>query len=204
MAKMSDNDERRIEYLKLNSEHATDWFDIDSLRLWDGNPNEGNIGNIITSIQIHGFNDTCHYWRGVVKAGNHSVIALRQLRESGWHPNKSKITSTCLRINDGMWEIAMLDISEMGKEQSDAFGIRINQSQRDGSWNEVALASLLQEVANSTDVALSSTGFDADELDDLLRDLDPANHVQFAEYDESIANTVEYHECPNCGHKFPK
>jgi DNA modification methylase len=70
-----------------------------------------------------------------------------------------------------VWEIAMLDISEMGKEQSDAFGIRINQSQRDGSWDEPALAALLQEVAASDDVALSSTGFDADELDDLLRDL---------------------------------
>lgn len=30
------------------------------------------------------------------------------------------------------------------------------------------------------------------------------NNVEFQEYDESIADTVEYHDCPNCGHKFPK
>jgi hypothetical protein len=46
-----------------------------------------------------------------------------------------------------------------------------NKSTIAGGWNEVALAQLLQEVANSTDVALEATGYDADELDDLLRDL---------------------------------
>lgn len=28
--------------------------------------------------------------------------------------------------------------------------------------------------------------------------------VEFPEYDESIADEVEYIECPSCGHKFPK
>ena len=28
--------------------------------------------------------------------------------------------------------------------------------------------------------------------------------VEFKEYDESIADDVEYHECPECGHKWPK
>ena len=27
---------------------------------------------------------------------------------------------------------------------------------------------------------------------------------EFREYDESIADEVEYHECPECGHKWPK
>ena len=27
---------------------------------------------------------------------------------------------------------------------------------------------------------------------------------EFKEYDESIADEVEYHECPECGHKWPK
>ncbi len=30
------------------------------------------------------------------------------------------------------------------------------------------------------------------------------NGVEFPEYDEGIADSVEYHDCPNCGHKFPK
>lgn len=28
--------------------------------------------------------------------------------------------------------------------------------------------------------------------------------VEFPEYDESVEDEVEYIECPNCGHKFPK
>lgn len=28
--------------------------------------------------------------------------------------------------------------------------------------------------------------------------------VEFKEYDESVADSVEYHECPSCGHKWPK
>lgn len=30
------------------------------------------------------------------------------------------------------------------------------------------------------------------------------DNVNFPEYDESIADTVEFHECPNCGHKYAK
>lgn len=28
--------------------------------------------------------------------------------------------------------------------------------------------------------------------------------VTFKEYDESVASEVEWHECPNCGHRWPK
>ncbi len=64
---------------------------------------------------------------------------------------------------------------------------------------------------------------DAAVLDDLLRDVQTGNaavqemlaglaegagiispDVNFREYDESIANEVKYHECPECGHKWPQ
>lgn len=191
-----------------NSQQITDndiiWVDISTLKLWERNPNEGDVGAIMTSISASGFNDTCHLWHGVVKAGNHSVMALTNLRADGWHPDKCKIQSKCLKVDNGNWFISMIDISEMNELQSDAFGVAINKTQRDSSWNEPALAELLQELANSDEIDISASGYDSDDLDELLRDIDPANHVQFAEYDESIADTVEYHDCPNCGHKFPK
>jgi len=28
--------------------------------------------------------------------------------------------------------------------------------------------------------------------------------VEFPEYDESVADSVQYAECPECGHRFPK
>ena len=50
------------------------------------------------------------------------------------------------------------------------------------------------------------------EVDDLLEwgfnerelELDGLIFPEFKEYDESIADEVEYNECPECGHKWPK
>jgi hypothetical protein len=66
-------------------------------------------------------------------------------------------------------------------------------------------------------------GTDAAALDALLRDVSTGEasvqamlaglaegaglqppDVEFREYDEGIENEVQYCECPNCGHKFPK
>ena len=57
---------------------------------------------------------------------------------------------------------------------------------------------LLADIQAGTDF---SNLFRQDELDELLDNLD---NVQFKEYDESIADSVEYCTCPECGHKFPK
>ncbi len=37
-----------------------------------------------------------------------------------------------------------------------------------------------------------------------LEDFGDISNVEFKEYDESVADEVEYIECPECGHKFPK
>ena len=42
-------------------------------------------------------------------------------------------------------------------------------------------------------------GFEASELE-----LDGLMFPEFKEYDESIADEVEFNECPECGHKWPK
>lgn len=57
-----------------------------------------------------------------------------------------------------------------------------------------ALSALLADV-HTDDPAVQQL------LDDLRGDV---SDVTFPEYDESIAETVEYHECPECGHRWPK
>ena len=42
-----------------------------------------------------------------------------------------------------------------------------------------------------------------DELDAIIQQVDVSG-VEFREYDESIADEVEYITCPHCGEKFPK
>lgn len=41
-----------------------------------------------------------------------------------------------------------------------------------------------------------------DELDALLAELQPPD-VEFKQYGEEVADEVKYHECPECGHKWP-
>lgn len=150
---------------------ATVWCNIDELQYWDRNPNEGDIGKIIVSIREFGFNDTCQYWNSIIKGGNHSVMALKQLRKDGWHPDQCEEESRCLSVNGDGWQIAMIDTSAMGELKSNAFGLALNGTQRAGRDDPAMLAELLQEVANSTELALESTSFSADDLDELLRDL---------------------------------
>lgn len=59
------------------------------------------------------------------------------------------------------------------------------------------------------DILESIEGLDAEltgyNLDDLTKELDTSPpDVEFKEYDESTADDVEFIECPECGHKFPK
>ena len=71
---------------------------------------------------------------------------------------------------------------------------------------------------------LSAMAFaDAEQLDALLREVSTADaavmqmlselaekegitppSVEFKEYDESVEDSVQYCECPSCGHRFPK
>ena len=62
-----------------------------------------------------------------------------------------------------------------------------------GSWDTDILA-------NNWEVDdLLDWGFDERELE-----LDGLIFPEFKEYDESIADEVEFNECPECGHKWPK
>ena len=63
-----------------------------------------------------------------------------------------------------------------------------------GDWDWDSLANWDVEIGE-----LVAWGFEESDLIGL--DL---SSVEFPEYDESIADEVEWLECPNCGHKWPK
>jgi len=71
-----------------------------------------------------------------------------------------------------------------------------------GGWEEEELAALLSDLAAEDEALLQATGYDADDLDLMLRGLMLPD--EFPEYDESVADDVEYNECPECGHRWPK
>lgn len=73
------------------------------------------------------------------------------------------------------------------------------------TWDEPQLAELLTEIKNEDKDLLKASGFYEDELDELIKGINSNRLPQeWKSYDESVENEVQYCECPNCGHKFPK
>lgn len=60
---------------------------------------------------------------------------------------------------------------------------------------------LIKDIMDSVEaLEVELTGYDFDELVSYSEPPD----AEFREYDESIENEVEFIECPECGHKWPK
>lgn len=148
------------------------WFLLDDLKLWDENYNEGDVGAIITSIKTFGFIRAVAVWKeNVIRAGNHAVIALRQLLAGGW-----EIQGVGIRLNDkGQVELLCLDISFMETDEADAFSIADNHLGQMAVSNEIILSELLQQLINADNPQLMvATGYTPDDLDDMLNAINPA------------------------------
>jgi hypothetical protein len=67
------------------------------------------------------------------------------------------------------------------------------------TYDREALDALLREVSTG-EAALQEMLADLAQKEGII-DLDSIN---FKEYDESVTDEVKYHECPECGHKWPQ
>jgi ParB-like chromosome segregation protein Spo0J len=121
---------------------------------------------------------------GIVRAGNSTLEAARAL---GWTT------------------IAAVRTTLTGSEAT-AYAIADNRTAELAEWDETGLAEQLRSL-QSEDIDLSDVGYTDDELDRMLNglanDILPAD-VNGKEYDESIADEVEFFECPQCNHRWPK
>jgi len=173
---MADDDTRRIEYVAL-AELMT--------RLHPQNPKQHDLGAIIESYRSHGFvaSGVLDDRTGLFLAGHGRIEALNMMRKQGMD------TPRGIRNGGSDWLVPV----QVGYEsETDAAALAYlaadNKITELGGWDEPALAELLQEVANSTDVALEASGLDADGLDELLFNLS-SDDIQC---DSHII-------CPNCG-----
>ena len=114
------------------------------------NPRQGDIGAIADSIATNGWYGTVVAQKGTnfILAGNHRWQAAQQL---------------------GMTEVPVTWV-DVDDETALRILIADNRTSDLAGHDEQALASLLQELA-SQDNALSGTGWDADDLDNLLKEL---------------------------------
>ena len=156
---MTTTDERQIEYMAL-SELMT--------RLHPQNPKSHDLGAIIQSYKTHGFvaSGILDDRTGLFLAGHGRVQALASMK------SQKMDAPGGIRNGGDDWLVPVqVGYESESDTQALAYLAADNKLTMAGGWNEPALAALLQEVANSVDVVLESTGFDADELDDLINDL---------------------------------
>jgi len=152
-------DNRTIEYMPL-AELVT--------RLHPDNPKDHNIGAIIESYKAHGYvaSGVIDQRTGLFLAGHGRTIALNVMQKQGMDAPDG------IRNGGDDWLVPVqVGYESKSDVQAKAYIVADNKLTIAGGWNEPALASLLEEVAASADVALESTGFSGDSLDEILASL---------------------------------
>lgn len=116
---------------------------------------------------------------GVVLAGNHTLLALRALG----HP-EAMVTYVDVD-NDEALRILLVD----------------NRLSDLAAYDDAALIEILAELAAGTDLGLTGTGFDAEDLSALVADLNTPfpDALASVQAPERLDGHQE-HRCPSCGH----
>jgi len=155
-----------------------DWRNIDDLEVWEDNPNEGDIGGIITSILRFGFQDELNVWAGEIMAGNHrkkALLVIRAMHNRG--EDRERIDTAIkkskrLRVDEGIWQVSVCDISHLDtREEAIGYALAENQTGRRGRDNPNALIPLLEALRGCDLTIYEATGFDDDLLNDAIEQM---------------------------------
>lgn len=120
---------------------------------------------------------------GMVLAGNGVIEAA------------ANVDITKLQIIDADGEtIIAVRRKGLTPEQKTKLALFDNRASELAEWEPVVLG----DIGKNIDLG---DLWNADELAQMGVDL---SGIEFKEYDESVADEVEYLECPKCGHKWPK
>ena len=142
---------------------------IDQLHNWTANYRHSDLGAIVTSIEKFGYNwPVAIDGDNVVRAGNHRLKALHVLLAQNWQPHGS-----CIQENGNGAEIACVDISHLSEDELVGFAIADNRTSALATDDNEQLAALLQQIASVDEQLLISSGYDGDDLDALLEELNP-------------------------------
>lgn len=127
---------------------------VDHLAQLTGNPRRGDVDAVARSLGAFGQRKpiVANRRTGEVIAGNHTLQAARQL---GWD------------------SIAVVWVDDDPTTAS-AYALADNRTAELGSYDEPALAALISQVHDADLDLLAATGWDGDDLQDLLDRLEPA------------------------------
>lgn len=199
----STDDRLRIEYVPLFQ-----------AALWDQNPKLHSIGDISDSIARYGFKDPPKYepalngGKGGLVEGNGRVITLRMMAAQ-----KMQRPRGIVETEGGEWAVPVLfGVDAESERAAQAYALDHNSLVLSGGnytaldtarmWDQSGYADILTALAEGDELPVSVDGDDLDLILEMVNQ--DVSGVTFPEYDESVANEVEWLECPECGHKWPK
>ena len=139
---------------------------------------ESAVGKVADSIEKFGFNQPIVVdAEGVIIAGHTRLLAAQRL---------------------GLKDVPVFVVSGLTAEEEQAYRLADNRSADEAQWDFDLLQDAFEELLQG-DFDLTLTGFDEVEI----ASIPTTGDVVFPEYDESAADSVVMHTCPNCGHVWP-
>lgn len=136
------------------------------LKCWQRNYRHGDIGAITQSLLRFGYNGALRVWKdNTVIAGNHTLLALQGIKASGLPAPRN------VEEDRGAWWVAVIDCSWMTQVEAQAYAVADNRTSALATDDDQRLAELLTEIASEDARLLDATGYDGDDLDNLLRGL---------------------------------
>jgi len=169
---MAKNDQPAAQAPDTTLEMAS-WVVLDELRLWDRNYNRGDVQQIKRSIKRYGFNNALRTWQGIVMAGNHSTMALRELQAEDWTPKGGAVMADA----QGRWLVKHVALDHLSRIESEAFAVADNEVARRSKTDRDALGTLLSEIAAVDAAMLDTIGLAESAVKSLIGSADVANDL---------------------------
>jgi hypothetical protein len=172
----------RIEYVALSD-----------LKRHPRNPKDHDIGAISRSVNRFGFTAPViiDERTGYLAAGHGRIDTLAQLKAQGKEPPANVQTQDF----DGDWLVPVVrGVAFNSDAEIEAYLVADNRLTILGGWNEPELAGLLQDLAAQDTALLEATGYDADDLDAMIRMLEVPTlddlGEEYGEHDSDTFNPV--------------
>ena len=181
-----------------------EYWPLSKLKRWPRNPKAHDDDAIRGSIDKFDFNDPIgvNTRTGQIVEGHGRLDVLQQRKAAGepppFHIEEDGEKVSYIRLSGDEWLVPVLPL-DMDERTAEKYALAHNRTTELGGWNEEVLAEVLSDLAAEDD--LDGIGWSVEEMDEMLKE---EKLPEFPEYDESVADEVEYLECPECGHKWPK
>ena len=154
---------------------------INLLKPHPENANQGDYGAIQESLKANGFYGSLVVNRRSMRilAGNHRYRVAKELG------------------------FATLPVSFVDVDPTEEIRIMLadNRTTRLGNDDENTLVALLTRLEDSTELGLVGTGYDGDDLDEMIKAL-AGNEDPPEEFNEIGEDLPTNQECPKCGYKW--